>query len=104
MSLALGLWLCVVPIVVYLVALFFDAGIALLAAIVLFLIMLLICNIVCRLAEQMTSRATIWNEAPGWRRFNSSRLLSNSMRVGASLSADIDSKTDAVMWNSRNDN
>ena len=48
MNLALGLWLCLVPIVVFLMALFFNAGIALLAAIVLFLIMLLICNIVCR--------------------------------------------------------
>ena len=44
LSLAVGVWLCTIPIVVVLIGWFFNIRAAFFAAVVLFLIMLLICN------------------------------------------------------------
>jgi L-asparagine transporter-like permease len=49
LGLAIGVWFCTVPLIFFLAVLFFDLKIALLTVIVLFLIILLVCNIICRI-------------------------------------------------------
>ena len=49
LGLAIGVWFCTVPLIFFLAVLFFDLKVALLTVIVLFLIILLVCNIICRI-------------------------------------------------------
>jgi L-asparagine transporter-like permease len=49
LGLTIGVWFCTVPLIFFLAVLFFDLKVALLTVIVLFLIILLVCNIICRI-------------------------------------------------------
>jgi L-asparagine transporter-like permease len=49
LGLAIGVWFCTVPLIFFLAVLFFDLKVALLTVVVLFIVILLVCNILCRI-------------------------------------------------------
>jgi hypothetical protein len=51
LGLAIGVWFCTVPLIFFLAVLFFDLKVALLTVAGLFLIILLVCNIICRISK-----------------------------------------------------
>ena len=51
LGLAIGVWFCTVPLIFFLAVLFFDLQVALVTVVVLFVVILLICNILCRISK-----------------------------------------------------
>ena len=57
LGLAIGIWFCTVPLIFFLAVVFFDLKIALLTVVVLFVIILLFCNIICRISKSQSDSA-----------------------------------------------
>lgn len=53
-SLAIGVWLCTVPLVLFVTALLFDSAVAFIVAAVLFVGILSVCNVMCRTSNVQT--------------------------------------------------
>jgi hypothetical protein len=54
LGLAIGVWFCTVPLIFFLAVLFFDLKVALLTVILLFVIILLVCNIICKISNSQS--------------------------------------------------
>ncbi len=48
LGMAIGIWFCVVPFLFFVTLLFFDVWIASTSLVVAFVVILLICNVICR--------------------------------------------------------
>jgi ABC-type transport system involved in cytochrome bd biosynthesis fused ATPase/permease subunit len=55
-SLAIGIWFCIVPLIFFLAVVFFDLNVALVTGVVLFLIILFVCNIICRISNPQSEQ------------------------------------------------
>jgi hypothetical protein len=53
-GLAIGIWFCTVPLIFFLAVVFFDLKVALVTVVVLFLIILFVCNIICRISKSQS--------------------------------------------------
>ena len=53
-GLAIGVWLCTVPLIFFLAVVFFDLKVALVTVVVLFLVILFVCNIICRISKSQS--------------------------------------------------
>jgi L-asparagine transporter-like permease len=56
LGLAIGLWFCTVPLIFFLAVLFFDLKVALVTVVVLFVIIVLVCNIICRINKSQSEQ------------------------------------------------
>lgn len=56
LGLAIGIWFCTVPLIFFLSVLFFDVKVALVTGVALFVIILLVCNIMCRISRSQSEQ------------------------------------------------
>ena len=54
LGLTIGIWFCTVPLIFFLAVVFFDLKVALVTVVVLFIIILLVCNIICRISKSQS--------------------------------------------------
>ena len=56
LGLTIGIWFCTVPLIFFLAVVFFDLKVALVTVVVLFIIILLVCNIICRISKSQSEQ------------------------------------------------
>ena len=56
LGMSIGIWFCTVPLIFFLAVVFFDLKVALVTVLVLFIVILLVCNILCRISKSQSEQ------------------------------------------------